>query len=104
MSETDLKNVFAENCKKILEKFLEQNTNQQDITLMGHDGVPILSHKMILSACSPCLEKVIQNFENNNQEKDLVIVLPSYNSKEISSVIDFIHHGIVPSHTQVVSI
>lgn len=82
---------YGEGCKKILKKYLETNKNSCDVSLIGSDEVTIKSHTIILSACSVYFDNVLKKFAND--KKNLVILLPSYNSKEIQAILDFIYYG-----------
>lgn len=90
---------YGENCKKILSKYLETNIGSCDVSLIGSDGVLINSYAMILSACSVYLNNVLKNVVIN--DKNLVILLPSYSSKEIQVILDFIYYGSIPNIDQV---
>lgn len=90
---------YGENCKKILTKYLETNIDSCDVRLIGSDGVVIRSYAMILSACSVYFDNVLKNLANI--EKNLVMLLPSYDSKEIQAVLDFIYYGTMPQIDQV---
>uniref|UniRef100_A0A336MFE2 CSON014701 protein n=1 Tax=Culicoides sonorensis TaxID=179676 RepID=A0A336MFE2_CULSO len=88
---------YGENCKNIVKLFLEQKKTECDVCLMGCDGTIIKSHKIILSACSSYFNCVLSKFQNN-QEKDLVLLMPAYTEKEIRGVLNFIYNGKLPEN------
>lgn len=82
--------VFGENCKKVLRKYRE--ITPFDVSLMGSDGNIVQSHGIILSACSPYFNKAITNLRKSN-ERNCVLLLPSYKTTEIQAVLNFICNG-----------
>lgn len=83
---------FAENCKRILKKYLEVNKDTYDVSLFGSDGGFIRSNTILLQACSPYFEKVLENMTKS----EIRILLPMYETKELKAVVNFIHHGTLP--------
>lgn len=92
---------YLNNCRKIFNKFLESNIGFSDVTLMCNDGTCIKCHRFVLGACSPFFEKAFENYAQQKgssevEKIELVILLASYESKNVQKMVDYIYYGRLP--------
>lgn len=95
-SSTQLERFYLNNCRKIVNKFLQLNIGVCDVTLMGDDGTSIKCHRFVLSACSPFFEKALEKYaqsENGSDKTELVILLATYKSQNVQRMVDYIYYG-----------
>lgn len=90
---------YAENCKKIVQKYLEDHKTKYDVTILGSDEKVFRAHTLVLSACSPYFNKSFEKVPDD--EKMMLLLLPSYNQVEIRAVLEFIYKGTLTGIDQV---
>ena len=78
--ETNLHNTFAE---------LRREEHFSDVTLVSKDGHLVKAHKLLLSANSPLLDKILKS---QDHPKPLVFMRGAKTSV-LNSLLDFIYHG-----------
>ena len=60
-----------------------------DVTLVSDDEVHLLSHKLVLSACSEFFKSILKKTSNPHP----LIYLSGINSRNLQFIIDYIYHG-----------
>ena len=70
---------------------LRENADFSDVTLVCEDGVQVDAHKVILSACSPFFNNILQKCKLQNT----LIYMRGVKGKCLLAIVDFIYHGAV---------
>ena len=68
---------------------LYQEGRHKDVTLVSDDQTLFKAHKIVLSACSPVLKKII----DSNPSQHPLIYLRGVQSYEVESILQFIYLG-----------
>ena len=68
---------------------LRDDKELTDVTLACEDGQQMEAHKVILAACSPFFEKILQR----NKHPHPLIYLRGFQSQELLSILDFLYFG-----------
>ena len=68
---------------------LYKNESYADVTLVSADKIEFKAHKIVLSACSPILKKII----DNNPSQHPLIYQTEIESQEIESILHFMYIG-----------
>ena len=68
---------------------LRDDTNLNDVSLVGDDGQHFEAHKVVLSASSPFFRAI---FQSHTHAKPL-IYLNGFKTKDLHSILDFMYHG-----------
>ncbi|XP_043489011.1 zinc finger protein 677-like [Polistes fuscatus] len=80
-----------------IENFLKEATPSRtfaDVVLCCFGGERFLTHRLVLSAASPYLQKILQADGNpSNNREPITIVLEEIESTELSAILDFIYTG-----------
>ena len=74
---------------QLMFKDLYEEGKYSDVTLVSDDQTQFKAHKIVLSACSPVLRKII----DNNPSQHPVIYLRGIQSHEIESILQFMYLG-----------
>ena len=81
-------NYFKENVNSAFGK-LRGDKEFTDVTLVCEDGQQMEAHKFILASSSPFFEKILQR----NKHPNPLIYLKGFQSKVLTSVLDFLYFG-----------
>ena len=71
-------------------KDLLMDKNFSDVALVSDDGDKILAHKVVLSASSPSLKKILVNSPDSQH---VLLFLPGFSHRELSSLVCFMYLG-----------
>ena len=71
-------------------KDLLMDKNFSDVTLVSDDGDKIQAHKVVLSASSPSLKKILVNSPDSQH---VLLFLPGFSHRELSSLVCFMYLG-----------
>ena len=77
-------NTYSEHIRDMLQDVMKSN-DFTDITLVSDDKRQFRAHKLILSACSSALKKIIQALPEN----DSCIFLRGIQNEEVQSILEF---------------
>ncbi|XP_037071204.1 longitudinals lacking protein-like [Pollicipes pollicipes] len=78
-------------CTEFME--LRKNESYVDVTLVCCGG-EIKAHRLLLSACSPLLEKLL----SANQESEATLILPDLQVSCVRSLIEYVYTGEISVH------
>lgn len=87
-NQTDLEDSKAQVYLDVIEKYVEEN--EPDMLLVPNNADPIKCHKSVLTSLSSYLENMVLSLP---KQDPFVLVLSSYNEKEIQCLIDFMYKG-----------
>ncbi|XP_046814294.1 zinc finger protein 570-like [Vespa crabro] len=80
-----------------IENFLKGTTPSRtcaDVVLCCFGGERFLTHRLVLSAASPYLQKILEaDNKSSNHREPITIVLAEIESTELSAILDFIYTG-----------
>ena len=79
---------FSEHLPLIFKELFEEE-KYSDVTLVSDDQIQFKAHKIVLSACSPVFQKII----DNNPSQHPLIYLRGIHSYEIESILEFMYLG-----------
>ena len=77
---------YSEHLKQMLHNLMTDK-NSQDVTLVCDDKVKIKAHKIVLKACSPVFETILESSDCHS------IYLKGINHLEIESILQFMYLG-----------
>ena len=80
---------YSSHLRSMLQNMLEKNY-QNDVTLVCDDNKAFKAHKIVLSACSPMLENIINNCA---QENHPIIYIKGIQHQEMESLLEFMYLG-----------
>ena len=80
---------FSDHLREMLQNMRKRNY-QTDVTLVCDDSKHFKAHKIVLSACSPVMEDIINNCA---QENHSIIYLKGIQHQEIESLLEFMYLG-----------
>ena len=80
---------YSNHLRSMLQNMLEKNY-QNDVTLVCDDNKSFKAHKIVLSACSPVLENIINNCA---QENNPIIYTKGIQHQEMESLLEFMYLG-----------
>ena len=89
-------NTFADHLKQLMKGLLDSKTSF-DVTLVGEDKVKLKAHRFVLRACSPVLDNILSDQEDEGREK---IYLRDINSEELRSILQFMYTGEATFHEE----
>ena len=81
-------NDFKDNSSSVFGN-LREDKRFTDVTLVSEDGQQMEAHKFILASSSPFFEKILQR----NKHPNPLIYLKGFQSKVLTSVLDFLYFG-----------
>ena len=81
-------NDFKENVNSAFGR-LRDDKEFTDVTLACEDGQQMEAHKVILAACSPFFEKILQR----NKHPHPLIYLRGFQAQDLNAILDFLYFG-----------
>ena len=79
---------YSDHLKQMLHNLMNDN-DSQDVTLVCDDKVKIKAHKIVLKACSPVFENILENINTS----EAVVYLRGIDHQEVESVLQFMYLG-----------
>ena len=80
---------FREHLQLMFKELFFDEEKYSDVTLVCDDQIQFKAHKIVLSACSPVLKKII----DSNQSQHPLIYLRGIQSYEMESILQFMYLG-----------
>ena len=79
---------YSDHLREMLHELMKSN-QLTDVTLVCDDKVKIRAHKIVLKACSPVFENILENINSSES----VVYLRGINHQEMESVLQFMYLG-----------